>query len=566
MEKIPKITLSIIRQLAIEQSYERGEYYYRSGAVVEAIQRGKTISAQVEGSYYEPYRVTVTFNKRTIKDSCCSCPYDWGGICKHIVAVLFTCADDPSSIVERSEPCQLLKNVDRTELYGLLTNLLEEHPNLIDWVEARLLTKNQKPSKGKQRKTSVDEKNIRMQVRNYFASLENMHPYYVANQLPGELSTIEDQAKEFLENNDGISAQSILITFMEELIAHIESIDDSGGCVGDYIIELGYPLAEAVLSSSFTKAGRKLLVARLEKLCSSLGNYGMEEGARLALMVAEKGWSSGKITHAHSPEINKMKLNILSRQGKDEEFLELAVFTGNHLRYALKLVELDRIKDVMTYAKKYIQLAEEIHPLAQKIYQKDFLQEALSLAEWGLSIVGDKYHLGNWINEVVGDDHELALRANIEAFRSVPTFSLYQSINDLAGKKWDKIRPEVMKILNKTGNSQAIIEVLLSENNIKEAIKVVEKEKHDYRLLNKVVDAAMQAHPDWVIRIATQQAEELIQRKQSKYYSVSVNWLRKVKKAFNKNKQPKKWKLYLDKLKTQHRRKYSLMEQLKSLE
>ena len=50
---------SMIRGLATAQSFERGEDYYHSGAVLDLSKRGNTLLAHVEGSSYEPYEVTV---------------------------------------------------------------------------------------------------------------------------------------------------------------------------------------------------------------------------------------------------------------------------------------------------------------------------------------------------------------------------------------------------------------------------------------------------------------------------------------------------------------------------
>ena len=40
------------------------------------------------GSQFAPYGVRVDFDEAGIIDATCSCPYDWDGLCKHIVAAL----------------------------------------------------------------------------------------------------------------------------------------------------------------------------------------------------------------------------------------------------------------------------------------------------------------------------------------------------------------------------------------------------------------------------------------------------------------------------------------------
>ena len=94
---LPKLTMSDVRQLASAQSFERGEGYCASGAVLEPQQQGNTLTARVRGSEYEPYRVTITLEPAGIAHTRCTCPYDWGGICKHIVATLLTWVREPDS-------------------------------------------------------------------------------------------------------------------------------------------------------------------------------------------------------------------------------------------------------------------------------------------------------------------------------------------------------------------------------------------------------------------------------------------------------------------------------------
>ncbi len=84
------ITEATIRRLASAESFSRGEDYYDRGAVVNLEKRGDTLLAQVEGSSYEPYDVTIELGEGEVVAADCTCPYDWGGYCKHIVAVLLT--------------------------------------------------------------------------------------------------------------------------------------------------------------------------------------------------------------------------------------------------------------------------------------------------------------------------------------------------------------------------------------------------------------------------------------------------------------------------------------------
>src|SRR5947209_1755066 len=95
------LTEALIRQNAAAESVQRGRQYFREGAVASLVRRGAAIEAEVEGSEPAPYRVRVGFDEGGITDAECSCPYDWGGWCKHIVATLLACLEAPETLEER---------------------------------------------------------------------------------------------------------------------------------------------------------------------------------------------------------------------------------------------------------------------------------------------------------------------------------------------------------------------------------------------------------------------------------------------------------------------------------
>ncbi|MFO7640607.1 MAG: SWIM zinc finger family protein, partial [Candidatus Competibacteraceae bacterium] len=88
---IPHLNETTLRRQATAKSFERGEDYYQCGAVGRPQRRGNTLQAEVEGSEVEPYVVCLTFDDSGVTDADCSCPYDYGGWCKHIVATALAC-------------------------------------------------------------------------------------------------------------------------------------------------------------------------------------------------------------------------------------------------------------------------------------------------------------------------------------------------------------------------------------------------------------------------------------------------------------------------------------------
>ena len=125
----PEFDDSTIRALATSTSYDRGEEYMAYGVVHNLVLEGETYRAHVYGS--SRYTVRVWDDEGDVEASC-TCPYDWGGVCKHIVAVMLT-------ILEQEEEGETITRVDApppapepeasVQLDDILTTLLSAEPD-----------------------------------------------------------------------------------------------------------------------------------------------------------------------------------------------------------------------------------------------------------------------------------------------------------------------------------------------------------------------------------------------------------------------------------------------------
>jgi uncharacterized Zn finger protein len=134
------VTQDTIRALATPESFARGRSYFDDGAVSDLIRRGDRLTAEVEGSEFEPYQVSVRLHDGGVAEARCTCPYDWGGYCKHIVAVLLKFADEATRIIERKPIGDLLRGLDQAQLIKLLEKRAESDSELAAWIEAELAT------------------------------------------------------------------------------------------------------------------------------------------------------------------------------------------------------------------------------------------------------------------------------------------------------------------------------------------------------------------------------------------------------------------------------------------
>ena len=71
--------------------------------VQEAVRSGATLTARVTGAGY--YQVEIEVDGGI--HAHCSCPYNWGGYCKHIGAVLLKRIQSPGSFAVEEAPPQV---------------------------------------------------------------------------------------------------------------------------------------------------------------------------------------------------------------------------------------------------------------------------------------------------------------------------------------------------------------------------------------------------------------------------------------------------------------------------
>lgn len=97
--------------------------------------RDQILQASVAESTY--YRVSIGFSDRGIQTAKCSCPYDFGGWCKHIVAVLLVGMERPQ-IEERPSLVEMLEKLDLEQTRKLLQNIAAQSPDLVDLIDIQI--------------------------------------------------------------------------------------------------------------------------------------------------------------------------------------------------------------------------------------------------------------------------------------------------------------------------------------------------------------------------------------------------------------------------------------------
>jgi len=601
---LPSFSEATIRRQATPESFSRGESYYSDGAVFALIQRGNVLQADVAGSQFEPYRVRITFDEGGVADAFCTCPYDWGGWCKHIIATLLTCLREPDLIEERPTLVELLAGLDPEQLRDILLRLAADSPGVVDGIERQIMLGEAttgeatmsasetavSPKEASRRRKQVDPRSIRYQVDAILHSLDHMRrsvAYWHVNDVVSEMRQLLYQVQGFIEDRDGRNALLFLEAVTDEYVRGWTGLDDSDGYASAFFGELGAAWTAAGLAADdLTSEERDRWAQTLTQWQAEIGAYGIDEAFDAAQAAILQGWDYPPLQRAMQGEITDVgawedeapwfagelalaRLEALERQGRGEEYLRLAKAEGQFGLYVLMLAHLGRVEEAVDEGLRLLDQPSQFLALADVLRQRHEPAAALRVAKRGLVAEGPKGELAAWLSDLahVMGDEAVALDAAGAAFREIPSLPAYQRIQGLAGERWPEMREELLGHLRAMSGyiwSEAQVDVFLHEGLLDDAIDAVEKDV-SYDLIERVMDAALADRPEWVIRVASRQAERIINAGKSKYYHHAVDWLRRAQMAYQVEGREAEWRAYLAEIRDRHGRKYKLMQMLRTL-
>ncbi|HSG44320.1 MAG TPA: SWIM zinc finger family protein [Anaerolineales bacterium] len=581
------LTEKQIRDRANAQSFQRGQAYYKSGAIynpaLQATPSGVALTAQCEGSSAPSYRLHVEVDGGGVRLAACTCPYDWGGDCKHIVALLLMYVHQPDEFSEQKSMNDLLAGLEKDALIALILRLVERDPDLYDVLElaipmAKITTTSDATRK---RQTQVSEETYRKQVNRILKQAYRGDYYDERGSTPGyveDLGSILETGMKFLDAGDAEGALIILRVLLEELTEDYDSEMDYDGDLACVIQDIGMPLVEAILSAELEPGARQELEGSVQNILDDLDQMiEAEDKLELILAALEYGWDELPDEETKweeydeeywmvLDELKQARLNVLARRGDDETFLKSAE-RSDAKRYTLKLIELGRLDEAVEASEKLGDTSDAF-TVAQKLREAGRLNDAIALAEKGLEVGG--YYLNQlalWLAPLEESQGrtDMALKAYRTAYAESPNIAVYRKIKQLTGKEWEKDRPVLIQKASERHFQEVVVDIHLEEKDWDAAIKVAEQDRWSFRLLEKVADAVISHRPDWVIRVSLKQSDELIAKTQSKLYPIAARWLERAKDTYQQKGQDAEWQAYIDNLRMTYARRPALQRELKEL-
>lgn len=572
------VSKDTLKSLSTPTSFSRGDELYQDGAIFDTSRQSNVLRGKCRGSSAPYYEIVVRLDEGGIQEAYCSCPYSFGGLCKHIIALMLTFIHSPDEFAEQKSIKELLEPLEKDEIISVISKLVNCYPELYAWLqnETLVVSETSQPVQlpGKSRVSQAVYQN---QIRRILRSLDGYRmseAYWMMRDMVAQLSQIGDTAFEFLQAGDAQGALIIFSTLFIETGKGFSGFDDSDGYLSGFIEDLALPLCDAILSASLSNAERIKLYKKLEPIIRDLHSYGFDD-LDVILIAINRGWSDEPLIEAedynprYANNLNEVKLNILERKNHIEEYLKICLKSGAIVRYVLKQIEIGEIDRALEVAFKNIASSDEALAVAIALREANRLTDALSLAEKGLEMEGRKNELGLWLGpiEETQGRTEQAIQAYLAAYYEAPTIELYNALKRLTVENWLHLRPILMlKLQENPSHVRVLADVYLAEQEWDQAIAIACKVSQcDYVLVEKVVDAVLPHRPDWVIQACEAQADGLIARTQSKYYSIAVNWLGKMKKAYISTGRKAEWLEYLENLKAKYYRRPALQAELRRL-
>ena len=364
----------------------RGQEYFAHGAILslEEMEPDRW-KAEVQGTYL--YQVEIEMNGLVVNRILCSCPYNYGDVCKHAVAVLYLLQSNYLNIdqeVEEYSDSGNTKNkpVNKKNKNGARNNIsgqIKEKLNRLSANELRsylqeILEEDRYfRSKFMSRMVSLDvsqsKTEIRSEVKRILKPAKNRRSIIYWNEAAEYLIGIQ----ELLQNtekqlNQGKPVPAIITcqSVIEELVPAIQYIDDSGGDLGS-LIEWAFTLLEEAISLGLDESTRKAFYSDCLKQFSDKRYDGWDYGRRfLGIAVAL----------ARTPEeVDSLEDRLISLINKCKTKPDSDYMAPYHQEsYALQLLDLYRVAEkedkYMVFMKNFRHLPGVMDRLIRHCFQQ----------------------------------------------------------------------------------------------------------------------------------------------------------------------------------------------------
>ncbi len=575
--KPPKITEADIEQMTTEKSFKRGRSYYLSGALFDPVRQGSEIRGYCEGSSYEPYRVSAELGSTGVVNCHCTCPYDWGGICKHLVALLLTWVYKSDTFQAIAPLDEMLTERSQEELILIIKQMLKREPDLMRLLELPL-----QPD----RNTPLDLEAFRRQI-NYAVRQNDYDDYYSSRTVAKELETVVEMADQFQEGGDWPNAGNLYALMLAEIVPQYEELYDNDGDVAIILQNCAEGLQHCFDgASSLDESTRRhwlnvLLEAEFKDI--QMGGIDLAYPAADVLVAraneTEWAWIEARIQKAivsfnnpYSDWGKEALIGILAQRleltGQTDKMNDLILETGTPRQRVFLLVERERFDEALEIARTHFApYPGLVIEFANALVAAGADETAINFMT---SLPSSRKEISylDWLAEQAQKKGKLAdaLGWWRKSLSQNPTFQTYQKIRDIAQQmdQWEPTRLTLLDELAEQALWHILIDIFLDEHDVGSALDLLPKVKgwfsRDYGL--RVARAAEKSYPGAAVQIYSQRIDELIEARGRDNYRDAAQYLKRVRQIYKDEQKLSIWQDYIGVIRQENRHLRALQDEL----
>ncbi|MDQ3254115.1 MAG: SWIM zinc finger family protein [Acidobacteriota bacterium] len=571
-EKLLQLNEAHIRKLAGGRSFERGQGYYQDGAILEPVRQEMELRAECAGSAYEPYQVSATLTKGGIAETSCTCPYDQGGICKHIIALLLTYVHEPQSFRVILPLTAMLAERSKEELIGLIGEMIKREPELLSVVELSAATQQAKSGK------PLDVTAYRRQVRR---ALQHESPRAVEK----ELRALRETAIRFGKTGEWLNAGAVYHVMLDETVRGYDDMlqqMDEDGDIAIQVDECAQGLSLSLIKSSADGQTRRawleaLLEAELTDI--EIGGIDLAPSAGKAILELasdeEWAWIEKRVRTAIAKSSDWGREALVGflaegreRRGRASEAAALIREVGTPEQQVLLLVEEGEIERAVRQMQQILrskpglatQFADALVQAGANHAAVDLVAERAQKGDSWCTIWLAKYHRQH-------GNAEDALAWQQKVFLGQPSVEAFKVLGEVSRKldRWERVRADVLATLERKKTFSPLIEIALDESDVERALSLLPRVERgawrDYKW--EVAQAAEKKHPEAALMLYKEMAERAIGERQRRSYETAADHLKRVKALSERLNTQAEWGAYLQSLRSQYAHLPALQDEMR---
>lgn len=579
-----ELTVKDILNRASPESYRRGEVYYRRGAIFNTVRRGDTLEGRCEGSEYTPYHVVVTLDQSgNISAASCTCRYEWGGDCKHIVALLLTYIEAPEVFEERAPVKDSLAARNHEQLIALIREMVARYPDLQALID--------RPVPGQQPAGHViDTEPLRRELRETVRTSGEWDDRTAEHTV----YSVADFARQFEAADDWRSASAIYRAIIEESVIEsyypVHDEGEFGVAVGNVLHRLVKCLDHEEIAGD--EVERRAVLDRLLDTYIwdvNMGGFGVSDDITPETLLARVRPDDLPLIRERILDAQRRKTQSEHGQWAAEAYEDFLVYLdtlqqvdpedtlrrlhdqGLYRLLTARLLSMGRAEEAIEVIADHLTNAYErlqILPLLVTSGQGD---AAIQLARQTLDAKFDD-RLADWLAEQYAgrNDRDALLSLRMQCMRERPSEPYYAALKQAAEAvgSWDTVRPMVIRQLEQGTLYSVLARVYLHDQDWDAAwgtlAKIPRRAKWEQwtSLDLEVAQRSRHTRPRQAIPVYIAFAGQEIDQRSRDHYAQAAEYLSVVRDLYLELDEPDNWRGLIDGLREEFRRLPAFQDEL----